>query len=131
MNARLSLDPPIPLIEAFPQLVKPLEDALFEADEELLAASVRRMDVHALCGCRDSFCGSFETAEDDRELTSDGRTIALGGDSPLTPIAVDVENDGVRERIYFVEIINANKPAMVEFKHRYDELTRRASGSAE
>jgi len=129
--SRLTLDSPIPLIDAFPELVEPLVDALMEVDESALAASVHEMKVQGLCGCGDSFCGSFVTDDGpgSRPYVRTTRTIALGAESPMTPFAVDVLDDGGGDEIYFVEIIDADGPSMSDFKGRYDELTRHASGA--
>jgi hypothetical protein len=42
------------------------------------------------------------------------------GDSPLTPFAADVGEEG----IWFVEIVDADAAPMSDFKRRYDELLR-------
>jgi len=119
-----NLKSPVPLDQVFPGLVAPLKNALIDAEEPELAASVDRLQVKGVCGCGDPFCASFATADPQaaRAHTHERRTIALGGESPLTPFAVDVADD----EIYFIEIIDADLPATAEFKQRYDSLVLQA-----
>ncbi|HYZ76115.1 MAG TPA: hypothetical protein VE596_01955 [Gaiellaceae bacterium] len=105
-------------------MIQPLRDALEAGGEPGLAESVERLCVHALCGCGDSFCGSFYTLDPSRPRLQG--TIGLDGDSPFTPFAIDTSDD----RIAFVEIINADSSPLSGFKRRHARLCDEAAARA-
>jgi hypothetical protein len=118
----VEVHPPLPLDAVFPELVKPLRQLLEREGEADLAASVTRLRVHALCGCGDAFCASFYTRPRNANQAS---PYTIGPDSaadPFEPVAVDV-SDG---EVSFVEIIDADLPALADLKRRYDDLVRQA-----
>jgi len=120
----VELRAPVRLAEAFPDLVQPMKEALDEGGERNLAASVDELQVYALCGCGDDFCGSFYTRDPANRQT---RTIGLSR-PPLAPFAVGVTDGGA---IAFVEVIDADQQTWAEFKQRYTALLRGASAGHE